>query len=42
MQNDKIEFSFFGIRGRANGRFAIVVLAGLLVVAMVIVFLALH
>ncbi len=42
MQNDKIEFSFFGIRGRANGRFAIVVLAALLAFAMVLAYFILH
>jgi hypothetical protein len=42
LNRDAIEFSFLGIRGRASGRFAIIVLAGLLVVAMSIAFFSLH
>jgi hypothetical protein len=32
--SDEIEFKFFGFYGRANGRFAIKVLAGLVVVVL--------
>jgi len=39
MRDDHLEFRFFGIRGSASGRFAIVVLAGLLIVAMIVALL---
>ena len=40
--HDEIEFSFFGLRGRANGRFAIVTLAILAVVALSFLAIYLH